>query len=41
MMPASASPVARVMTDNGSCHESRNFRVRCKALSLKHIKTRP
>jgi transposase InsO family protein len=41
MMPASASPVARVMTDNGSCHESRNFRARCKALGLKHIKTRP
>lgn len=33
--------VSRVMTDNGSCYKSRAFRAACKALGLKHIRTRP
>lgn len=33
--------VARVMTDNGSCYKSKAFRAACKALGLKHIRTRP
>jgi transposase InsO family protein len=33
--------VARVMTDNGSCYKSFAFRDACKALGLKHIRTRP
>jgi transposase InsO family protein len=33
--------VTRVMTDNGSCYRSRAFRDACKALRLKHIRTRP
>jgi transposase InsO family protein len=33
--------VARVMTDNGSCYRSFAFRAACKALGLKHIRTRP
>jgi len=33
--------VARVMTDNGSCYRSRAFRQACKALGLRHIRTRP
>jgi transposase InsO family protein len=33
--------VTRVMTDNGSCYRSRDFRAACKALGLKHIRTRP
>ena len=31
----------RVMTDNGSCYKSFAFRDACKALGLKHIRTRP
>ena len=31
----------RVMTDNGSCYRSRNFRSACAKLGLKHIRTRP
>ena len=34
-------PVARVMTDNGACYRSDAFRLACKALGLKHIRTRP
>ena len=33
--------VTRVMTDNGSCYKSLAFRTACKALGLKHIRTRP
>ncbi len=33
--------VTRVMTDNGSCYRSRDFRDACKALELKHIRTKP
>jgi transposase InsO family protein len=33
--------VARVMTDNGPCYTSAAFRTACKALGLKHIRTRP
>ncbi|MBT9471999.1 MAG: IS481 family transposase [Pseudomonadota bacterium] len=33
--------VSRVMTDNGSCYRSHAFRDLCKALGLKHIRTRP
>ena len=33
--------VQRVMTDNGSCYKSYAFENACKALGLKHIRTRP
>ena len=33
--------VTRVMTDNGSCYRSRAFQSACKALGLRHIRTRP
>ena len=33
--------VARVMTDNGSCYRSRDFRGACRRLGLRHIRTRP
>ncbi|WP_227698489.1 IS481 family transposase [Sphingomonas hengshuiensis] len=33
--------VTLVMTDNGSCYRSRAFRDTCKALELRHIRTRP
>ena len=33
--------VSRVMTDNGACYKSFAFRDACKALGLKHIRTRP
>jgi len=33
--------VTRVMTDNGACYRSRAFRAACKALGLRHIRTRP
>jgi transposase InsO family protein len=33
--------VSRVMTDNGSCYKSFAFRDACKALGLRHIRTRP
>jgi transposase InsO family protein len=33
--------VARVMTDNGSCYRSFEFRNACRDLGLKHIRTRP
>ena len=33
--------VARVMTDNGSCYRSRDFRDACRDLGLRHIRTRP
>jgi transposase InsO family protein len=33
--------VARVMTDNGSCYRSFDFRDRCRDLRLKHIRTKP
>jgi transposase InsO family protein len=33
--------VTRVMTDNGACYKSFAFRDACRALSLKHIRTRP
>lgn len=34
-------PVARVMTDNGSCYKSFAFKDACKARGLKHIRTKP
>jgi transposase InsO family protein len=33
--------ITRVMTDNGSCYKSHAFRAACKALGLRHIRTRP
>jgi transposase InsO family protein len=33
--------VTRAMTDNGSCYRSRAFKQACKALGLRHIRTRP
>lgn len=33
--------VTRVLTDNGSCYRSRQFRAACRSLGLKHIFTRP
>lgn len=33
--------VERVMTDNGSCYKSFAFRDACKALGIRHIRTRP
>lgn len=33
--------VTRVTTDNGSCYKSFAFRDACKALGLRHIRTRP
>jgi len=33
--------VARVMTDNGSCYKSFDFRDACRDRGLKHIRTRP
>jgi len=33
--------VARVMTDNGSCYRSNDFRKACRDLRLRHIRTRP
>jgi len=33
--------VTRVMTDNGACYKSFTFRDACKALGLRHIRTRP
>ena len=33
--------VARVMTDNGSCYRSQDFKAACSALGIKHIRTRP
>src|SRR5260370_16503832 len=33
--------VARVMTDNGSCYRSFDFRNTCRDLGLKHIRTKP
>lgn len=33
--------VTRVMTDNGSCYRSKEFRTACHDLGLRHITTRP
>ena len=33
--------VARVMTDNGPCYKSHDFRKACRDLGLKHIRTKP
>lgn len=33
--------VTRVMTDNGSCYKAKDFAKTCKALGLKHIRTKP
>lgn len=33
--------VTRVMTDNGSCYRSHAFRMLCRELGLKHIRTKP
>ena len=33
--------VTRVMTDNGSCYIAKDFAKACKALGLKHIRTKP
>ena len=33
--------VKRVMTDNGGCYRSRTFKATCRALGLRHIRTRP
>ena len=29
------------MTDNGSCYKSHDFRKTCRALKIKHIRTKP
>ena len=33
--------VTRVMTDNGSCYKAFDFRDTCRALGLRHIRTKP
>ena len=33
--------IARVMTDNGTCYRSFDFRDACRDLGLKHLRTRP
>jgi transposase InsO family protein len=33
--------VLRLMTDNGSCYRSKAFRLACRDLGLRHIRTRP
>jgi transposase InsO family protein len=33
--------VTRIMTDNGSCYPSKDFRDTCRDLGLRHIRTRP
>jgi len=33
--------VERIMTDNGSCYKSHAFQNACRALGLKHIRTKP
>ncbi len=33
--------VERVMTDNGACYKSHDFRDACRDLGLKHIRTKP
>jgi hypothetical protein len=33
--------VARVMTDNGGCYRALAFRDACRALALRHIRTKP
>jgi len=33
--------VTRVMTDNGACYKAHAFRDACKALGLRHIRTKP
>jgi len=33
--------VSRVMTDNGSCYKSFEFRDACQVLGLKHVRTKP
>jgi transposase InsO family protein len=33
--------VTQVMTDNGSCYKAKDFAKACKALGLKHIRTKP
>jgi transposase InsO family protein len=33
--------VARVMTDNGSCYKSFDFRDACRDLGLRHVRTKP
>jgi transposase InsO family protein len=33
--------VARVMTDNGSCFKSHDFRKACRDLGIRHIRTKP
>ncbi|UED31225.1 IS481 family transposase [Rhizobium ruizarguesonis] len=33
--------VTRVMTDNGACYKAKDFATTCKALGLKHIRTKP
>jgi transposase InsO family protein len=32
---------ARVMTDNGACYRSQDFRAACRELGLRHLRTRP
>ena len=33
--------ITRVMTDNGSCYKSHDFRDACKLLGIRHIRTKP
>ena len=33
--------VSRVMTDNGSCYKAFDFHNACRALGLKHVRTKP
>ena len=41
LLPSLGITVARVMTDNGSCYLSKDFRNACRDLGLKHIRTKP
>jgi len=33
--------VTRVMTDNGSSYKAKTFAAACKAMNIKHIRTKP
>ena len=39
--PAHGIPIRRLLTDNGSCYRSRQFRAACLRLGIQHRFTRP